>query len=66
VVLLGSVVPAVLTLVAAGIGSIREAAAVASFVLLLPAGFLLRLVTLRVGIFPPVRTITPVAMPVAR
>jgi hypothetical protein len=28
--------------------------------LTLPAGFLLRLLTLRAGIFPPVRTLVPV------
>jgi formate-dependent nitrite reductase membrane component NrfD len=60
VVLIGSVVPLVAAIVAAAVPSARDAIAVVSLVLLVPAGFFLRLLTLRVGIFPPVRAMVPV------
>lgn len=53
----GTIVPAVLALVAvAGTGS-RDALSVVDFVILVPAAFFLRLITLRVGIFPPVKQV---------
>jgi formate-dependent nitrite reductase membrane component NrfD len=59
VMVLGTGVPLVLALVAIGVSTSRDGAAVACLVLLLPAGFFLRLITLRVGIFPPVRSMVP-------
>ena len=54
VVVLGTAVPALLAFVGAATSGIREVAAMISFALLLPGGLMLRLTTLRVGIFPPV------------
>lgn len=54
VVLLGTALPALLAFVGAAASGTRTAVALASFALLLPGGLLLRLTTLRVGIFPPV------------
>lgn len=56
VCIVGTAVPAVVAFVGAGTGSAdaRDALAVICCVLLVTGGFLLRLVTLRVGIFPPV------------
>ncbi len=53
----GTLAPAVLVLVAIPAGSARDAMIVVAFALLIPAGFFLRLITLRVGIFPPVKQI---------
>ena len=50
----GTAVPAVLGFAGAAASGARDVLAVASCVLLVVGGFLLRLVTLRVGIFPPV------------
>ena len=50
----GTALPVVLALVGAAAAGARDALAVTCFVLLVPGGFLLRLITLRVGIFPPV------------
>jgi formate-dependent nitrite reductase membrane component NrfD len=60
VVVVGTVVPMVAVVVAAIVPSARDAIAFVSLVLLVPAGFFLRLLTLRVGIFPPVRSMVPV------
>ena len=60
VVVLGTVVPLVAAVLGAAVPSARDAIAVVCLLLLLPAGFLLRLLTLRVGIFPPVRSLFPV------
>ena len=54
VCLAGTVLPAVLAFVGAGAEDARDALAVICCVLLVPGGFLLRLITLRVGIYPPV------------
>ena len=54
VVAVGTALPLVLAVVGAVASGARDALAVISCVLLVPSGFLLRLVTLRVGIFPPV------------
>ena len=55
VLVAGTVAPAALGFVGAAVsGGLRDALAVICLVLLLPGGFLLRLITLRVGIFPPV------------
>jgi len=54
VMVLGTAVPALLAFVGATTSGIREVAAMISFALLLPGGLMLRLTTLRVGIFPPV------------
>ena len=54
VVAVGTALPLVLALVGAAASGARDASAVICCVLLVPGGFLLRLVTLRVGIFPPV------------
>jgi formate-dependent nitrite reductase membrane component NrfD len=53
----GTAVPAILAVVAIPADAAREAVAVIAFAILVPAAFFLRLVTLRVGIFPPVRHI---------
>ena len=50
----GTVAPVVLALVAAGASGPRDVLAVVCCLLLVSSGFWLRLVTLRVGIFPPV------------
>ena len=50
----GAVAPVVLGFAGAAVASPRDALAVICCVLLVVGGFLLRLVTLRVGIFPPV------------
>lgn len=55
VVLGGVVAPLVLALVGLGADGTRDALAIVELLLLAPAAFLLRLLTLRVGIFPPVR-----------
>jgi hypothetical protein len=56
--ILGHTVPLVVAAVALFADGLREAAAVVA-VLTIPGGFLLRLMTLRVGIFPPVRMVVP-------
>jgi len=53
----GTILPAVLALIAIAAGGSRDAISIIAFVILVPAGFFLRLITLRVGIFPPVRQI---------
>jgi formate-dependent nitrite reductase membrane component NrfD len=55
VVLGGVVVPLVLAIVGLTVNGTRDALAIVELLLLAPAAFLLRLLTLRVGIFPPVR-----------
>ena len=50
----GTVAPAILAFVGAGASGARGALALICCVLLVPGGFWLRLLTLRVGIFPPV------------
>lgn len=50
----GAALPLVLAIVGAAAANARDALAVTCCVLLVPSGFLLRLITLRVGIFPPV------------
>ena len=54
VVAAGTALPLVLALVGAAASGARDALAVTCCVLLVPGGFWLRLVTLRVGIYPPV------------
>ena len=54
VVAAGTALPVVLALVGAAAAGARDALAVTCCVLLVSGGFLLRLITLRVGIFPPV------------
>lgn len=54
VVAAGTAVPALLGFIGAAAAGARDALSVASLVLLVPGGFLLRLITLRVGIYPPV------------
>ena len=54
VVAAGTALPLVLALVGAAASGARDALAVICCVLLVPGGFWLRLVTLRVGIYPPV------------
>jgi formate-dependent nitrite reductase membrane component NrfD len=53
----GTVLPAVLAVAAIPADVARDTVAVIVFAILVPASFLLRLITLRVGIFPPVRHI---------
>jgi formate-dependent nitrite reductase membrane component NrfD len=60
VVGLGTLLPLVLAVIAAAAGGTRDAVGVVAFVCTVPAGFFLRLLTLRVGIFPPVRSMVPV------
>lgn len=55
VILLGTAAPLVLCAIAAFAGGLREAMLAGGAVLLLLQGFLLRLLTLRVGIYPPLR-----------
>ena len=50
----GTADPTILGFVGAGVAGARDAVAVICCVLLVVGGFLLRLITLRVGIFPPV------------
>ena len=50
----GTILPTVLSFAGAAAGDARDALAVICCVLLVPGGFWLRLLTLRVGIFPPV------------
>jgi formate-dependent nitrite reductase membrane component NrfD len=57
----GTVLPLGLGLIGLAAEGARDVVAVASVPLTVPAGFALRLVTLRVGIFPPVRSILPAA-----
>lgn len=64
VLVAGTVAPALLAFVGSVAGGLRDALAVVCLVLLLPSGFLLRLITLRVGIFPPVHI--PGRMPAGR
>ena len=54
VVAAGTALPVVLALVGAAAAGARDALAVTCCVLLAQGGFLLRLITLRVGIYPPV------------
>ncbi len=54
VCIMGTVLPAVLAFVGAGAADARDPVAVVCCVALVPGGFLLRLMTLRVGIYPPV------------
>ncbi|MYL04162.1 MAG: hypothetical protein F4011_08280 [Acidimicrobiaceae bacterium] len=54
VVAAGTGLPLVLAVVGAAASGARDALAVLCFLLLVPGGFWLRLLTLRVGIFPPV------------
>ena len=51
----GLVVPLVLELIGAAASGARDGLAVVAVILLLVGGYLLRLLTLKVGIFPPVR-----------
>jgi formate-dependent nitrite reductase membrane component NrfD len=57
VLIAGTVVPAVLALIAIPARGARDTLSVAVFAVLVPAAFYLRLITLRVGIFPPVKAI---------
>jgi formate-dependent nitrite reductase membrane component NrfD len=59
VLLAGTVLPLALALTGMAVAAWRGALGVLCFALLVPAGFLLRLITLRVGIFPPVRSVLP-------
>jgi polysulfide reductase chain C len=63
VIVVGTVVPLVANLVAIAVTDARDAIAIAVLVLLLPAGFALRLLTLRVGIFPPLKEVTGIFRP---
>jgi formate-dependent nitrite reductase membrane component NrfD len=60
VVGLGTALALVLALVGGAASGSREVIAVLVVLCTLPAGFYLRLLTLRVGIFPPVRAMVPV------
>jgi formate-dependent nitrite reductase membrane component NrfD len=60
VVVLGTLLPLVLAVVGAAAEGARDVVGVVALVCTLPAGFYLRLLTLRVGIFPPVRAMVPV------
>jgi formate-dependent nitrite reductase membrane component NrfD len=53
----GTALPALLALIAIPLDGARDALTVVVFAMLIPAAFFLRLFTLRVGIFPPVRQI---------
>jgi formate-dependent nitrite reductase membrane component NrfD len=55
----GSALPLIIAVIGLAAPSAREVAAVLCFALTVPAGFMLRLVTLRVGIFPPVHSMLP-------
>lgn len=54
VVVLGTGVPIPLAAIASVVSGARDTLAVICFLIVVPAGFFLRLITLRVGIFPPV------------
>ena len=54
VLVVGTLIPALLAFIGAGAPEARTALSVIAFALLVPGGLLLRLTTLRVGIFPPV------------
>ena len=56
----GTVLPALLAVIAIAAPDVRDAMVVIALPLVVAAGFALRLVTLRVGIFPPVRAPFPV------
>jgi formate-dependent nitrite reductase membrane component NrfD len=60
VIAAGTALPLLLGLIAAVASGTRDALAWMLLILTLPAGFLLRLLTLRAGIFPPVRTLVPI------
>jgi formate-dependent nitrite reductase membrane component NrfD len=60
VVVLGTLLPMALGLVGAAAAGARDVIGILALLCTLPAGFLLRLLTLRVGIFPPVRSMVPV------
>ncbi len=60
VVGLGTLLPLVLGLVGAAAAGSRDTIGIVVLIATLPAGFFLRLLTLRVGIFPPVRSMVPV------
>lgn len=55
VVILGTVLPMLVAALGVAVPSARGVSAVLCLLATLPAGFSLRLITLRVGIFPPVR-----------
>ncbi len=55
VVVLGTILPMVIAALGIAVPSARGVSAVLCLLATLPAGFSLRLITLRVGIFPPVR-----------
>jgi formate-dependent nitrite reductase membrane component NrfD len=59
VMIAGTAVPALLAFIGAGVADARDAISVISFALLVSGGFLLRLITLRVGIYPPVHLADP-------
>ena len=59
-VLVGTILPLVLALVGVAWASARDVVGVLAVLCTVPAGYGLRLLTLRVGIFPPVRTMVPV------
>lgn len=65
VVLLGTVLPIALALIALAVGGVRDVVGILLFVIGTPAAFLLRLITLRVGIFPPVKDVPGGATAVA-
>lgn len=62
----GTALPTVLALVAAVASDVRSALVVLAFALLVVGGFLLRLDTLRAGIYPPVRVPPVASRPVRR
>ncbi len=57
VIVLGTIVPLGLAVVALAVDGTRDALAIVMLVVLVIAGFGLRLLTLRVGIFPPVKEV---------
>lgn len=63
VVIVGTAIPLSSTLVGLAFTDARDALAVVALVLLLPAGFVLRLLTLRVGVFPPMRDVAGIFRP---
>jgi formate-dependent nitrite reductase membrane component NrfD len=56
----GTLLPLILALTGAAAADARDTVGILVLIGTLPAGFYLRLLTLRVGIFPPVRSIVPV------
>ena len=60
VVLVGTILPLVLALVGVAWAGARDVVSILAVLCTVPAGYGLRLLTLRVGIFPPVRTMVPV------